>query len=106
MRKPPATRMPAAAARTEFVNSHCSLAKKRLAFRSEESVYAVVGGRRSRRRTLRPGDRADPGLASVRAGIGSALRDTEGSKMSLKHKKSGALFQFTLPIKSAMGSSL
>ena len=60
------TRMRPAVGRTEFVYSHCFLARKRLAFRSEESVYAVVGGRRSRRRTLRPGDRADPGLASVR----------------------------------------
>ena len=44
--------MPAAVGRTEFVNSHCSLAKKRLAFRSEESVYAVVGDRRVERRAL------------------------------------------------------
>ena len=42
------------------------LAKKGLAFHSKESVNVVIGGRRSRRRTLRPGDRADPGLASVR----------------------------------------
>jgi hypothetical protein len=39
--------------------------KKGLAFRSKESVNGVVGGRHYRRRTLRPGDRADPGLASV-----------------------------------------
>jgi hypothetical protein len=42
------------------------LANKGLAFHSKESVNVVIGGRRSRRRTLRPGDRADPGLASVR----------------------------------------
>ena len=42
------------------------LAKKGLAFHSKESVNVLIGGRRSRRRTLRPGDRADPGLASVR----------------------------------------
>jgi hypothetical protein len=37
------------------------LAKKGLAFHSKESVNVVIGGRRSCRRTLRPGDRADRG---------------------------------------------
>src|SRR5271165_678542 len=64
--------------------SDCTLAKKGLAFHSNERVNVVIGGRRSRRRTLRPGDRADPGLASVRGRIGSALRETEGSQMSFK----------------------
>jgi len=48
-----------------FVNSNSALAKKGLAFRSKESVNAVVGRRRSGRGTLRPGGCADPGLASV-----------------------------------------
>jgi hypothetical protein len=61
-----AARISAADRMSGFVNSDCTLAKKGLAFRSKESVYAVVGGRRSGRGTLRPGDRADPGLASVR----------------------------------------
>ncbi len=59
-------RMSAAGATTEFVSPDRTLAKTRLAFLSNESMCGSAGRRRGRSRTLRPGDRADPGLASVR----------------------------------------